>query len=135
MLENHIFCMCFPWLFSSIIKISSMVSYYKYVYSSSWINENLMDFLGCCFLCLLWFFIVSFLFIGFSYFLLSTFLLFIFQEVDTEKIFYGLDDIKGANDVYIVCLPPSLHRWYIQMLLFYLIFETFLYFIGWRWNW
>lgn len=27
---------------------------------------------------------------------------FFFQEADTEKIFYGLDDIEGASDVIIV---------------------------------
>lgn len=29
-----------------------------------------------------------------------------FQEADTEKIFYGLGDIKEANEIIIVWLPP-----------------------------
>jgi hypothetical protein len=33
----------------------------------------------------------------------------LFQEKDTKKVFYGLDDIKGADEIIIVlCLPFNL---------------------------
>lgn len=31
----------------------------------------------------------------------------LFQEADTENIFYGLDDIDGQSDIIIVCILPS----------------------------
>lgn len=34
--------------------------------------------------------------------------LLLFQEKDTEKVFYGLDDIEGERDIIIVCLYPSM---------------------------
>ena len=52
------------------------------------------------FIFLVWMFLIWKIFI-FIYLSLS-FFFHSFQEADTEKIFYGLDDIKEASDIIIV---------------------------------
>lgn len=51
---------------------------------------------------LIWFFCL------YNYFSFFPLILFFFlQEANTEKIFYGLDDIVGKSDVIIVCIPST----------------------------
>lgn len=57
----------------------------------------------------------------------------LFQEANTEKIFYGLDDIVGHSDIIIVCILFSVEiMWRLKFFALCLVYSFNA--VGWRWN-